>query len=335
MNKISERISAKIANAGFIAALLVVFIHIDIQSHCPAFVSCFVKVVKTLICSVAVPTFFLISGYLLTGRVDESGWWIRSMRKRIVTLGIPYLIWGSLFFCFDYFRSHDASFFGLLNSLGLTTCDMPGLYPLWFIRSLFVLVGISPLLVLLLSRFGVKLIGILFAITLIGPGVSDVDLFVVRFANGVMSIFGGLFYFSTGVYLRIRESETKLSSVFNRIFLAIGFTLALIALMCELDGSFLLSRYLCIFSVPLLMFGLWDILPYIRLPMWLSRCAFPVFIMHVFAIGFYNNFLVREVNTLTGFGLKYVFAFAMPILFVCIARRFAPRLTSIAFGGRC
>lgn len=211
MRQITAETSSRIADAGFISALMVVFIHIDIQSQCPAYVSCFAKIVKSCICSVAVPTFFLISGYLLAGRVSESGWWPRAMRKRIITLCVPYLIWGLLFFCFDYFRTHDASFLGLLNSLGLTTCDMPGLYPLWFIRSLFLLVVISPIIVYCVSRFGVKLLAILFVIVLLGPIVEDADSFIIHFLDGVLSIFGGLLYFNRNISARARGGHESVN----------------------------------------------------------------------------------------------------------------------------
>lgn len=78
MNSISEQTSAKIANAGLLAALMVVFIHVDMQPDCPAVVRWFVGIVEQGLCTVAVPAFFVISGYLLGGHVGEVDWsnWI-------------------------------------------------------------------------------------------------------------------------------------------------------------------------------------------------------------------------------------------------------------------
>lgn len=59
------------------------------------------------LCQVAVPIFFLISGYLFFVRLEEwdTGIWTGKLKKRIKTLLIPYLIWNiiaalfNLIFC--------------------------------------------------------------------------------------------------------------------------------------------------------------------------------------------------------------------------------------------
>ena len=90
-----------------------------------------------------------------------------------MTLGVPYLLWGTLFFFFDYFRTHDMTLAGWLTSMGFATCEMPGLYPLWFVRSLFALVLVSAVLVWALSWMGKGLLVALFALVLIGPVVQN------------------------------------------------------------------------------------------------------------------------------------------------------------------
>lgn len=335
MNKVSERTSAKIANAGFIAALMVVFIHVDIQSSCPAVVRWFVRIVESGLCTTAVPTFFVISGYLLGVHVGEDGWWGRAVRKRLVTLGVPYFLWGTLFFIFNYFRSQDASFFGLMKSLGLTTCEEPGLYPLWFIRSLFLLVCVSPIVVWLFSRVGRKLLCGLFGLVLIGPLVVNTDVMLIQLASGVFAVFGGLFYFSAGLALRIRN-ETWGGPVFIQNSVGpVGSFLTISGAFCELYEMKLAGAYCVNLGLPLLMVGLWRVVPAVRWPEWLTGCAFPVFILHVFAIGVYNNFLIREVDGLLALFAKYFFAVLLPIIVVVAARRLIPRTVKFAFGGRC
>ena len=41
----------------------------------------------------AVPFFFFISGFFLSGHVHEDGWVRRELRKRMKTLVVPYFIW--------------------------------------------------------------------------------------------------------------------------------------------------------------------------------------------------------------------------------------------------
>ena len=314
---------------------MVVFIHVDIQSACPAYVRWVVGIVKAGLCTVAVPSFFAISGYLLAGHADESGWWGRALRKRIVTLGVPYLLWGTMFFFFDYFRTHDMTLVGFLKSLGFTTCEMPGLYPLWFVRSLFALVLVSPILVWLLSRLGRKLLVGLFALVLLGPAGSAADVGAVRVASKVFVVFGGMFYFTVGLYLRLHGSVFELSNKVLRLLGLLGLSLTVSGAVGEQFGGESVRAYCLVVGVPLLMAGLWNIMPDGRWPRWLTSCAFPVFILHVFAIGVYNNFLVREVGGLLAFGAKYAFSAAIPVVAVIVARRVAPKLTELSFGGRC
>ena len=335
IGRISPQTSARISNAGLIAAFLVVFIHIDIQPDCPSYVSWTVDVVEAVLCGVAVPTFFVIAGYLLAGRVGESGWWARAIRKRAVTLGVLYLLWGTLFFFFDYFRSHDASLLGLIRSLGFTSCEMPGLYPLWFVRSLFALVLASPVLTWLLSRFGKALLVGLFALALVGPVVRDSTFPVVRIAGNVFVVFGGMFYFAVGLFLRSKGTSIAPSTRRGVSVGIVGLLLTVTGAMGKITGYSLVSSYCSTVGVPLLMTGLWRVVPSARWPEWLTGCAFPIFLLHVFAIGVCNNFLFREVNGFFSLLGKYVFAVALPIVAVLAAKRVVPRLTAFAFGGRC
>ena len=71
---VSSHASSRIANAGLVAALMVVFIHVDIQPDTPLYVRWMVGIVKAGLCTCAVPSFFVIAGYLLAGHLDEKGW---------------------------------------------------------------------------------------------------------------------------------------------------------------------------------------------------------------------------------------------------------------------
>ena len=42
---------------------------------------------------IAVPFFFLASGYFLAGHLDEDGWYGRKVKKRVFSLVIPLLLW--------------------------------------------------------------------------------------------------------------------------------------------------------------------------------------------------------------------------------------------------
>ena len=59
---------------------------------------------KHVICQIAVPAFFLMSGYLFFQKLqDKWDWsiWKRKIRSRVFTLLIPYLVWNVLLWAFS------------------------------------------------------------------------------------------------------------------------------------------------------------------------------------------------------------------------------------------
>ncbi len=113
---------------------------------------------------IAVPLFFLISGFLfffnLKGTKEE---FLAKFKKRAKSLLVPYLFWSSIwiliYFCFQAFPQTQAFFAGkpvrnftileFLNTLFIN----PIPFQLWFLRDLIILVLISPLLYLLIKYF--------------------------------------------------------------------------------------------------------------------------------------------------------------------------------------
>lgn len=135
---------------------------------------------------VAVPVFFIISGYFFFYNVKEfnSFVYVTKLKKRGRTLLTPYLLWnllpvfmivgGNLFSIIFRGKSFDAlcSFFYGLWDEGLwhiwwdkTSGTMPFDSPLWYVRDLIIVVCLSPIIYWLIKRIGLLLpvvIGILY-----------------------------------------------------------------------------------------------------------------------------------------------------------------------------
>ena len=154
MVKIDETLSNRIANLGFVAACLVVGIH---MAGGPVRIP--------WICGCAVPIFFFISGFLLAGSCEQPGWYGNALRKRVKTLLVPYVIICGCWFPVLYGLHEIAIKFAGANPDGLrltwrTPLDVFGILfhggpysvGMWYIRALLILVAFSPVLVFFIRR---------------------------------------------------------------------------------------------------------------------------------------------------------------------------------------
>ena len=124
------------------------------------------------LCAMALPAFFLVSGYLMFRNFSFSAW-PEKMFRRLKRLFVPYLVWNVTFvvvyLAFAKFvpRFQDRvvmfglnSFWGCFSKvLSFTVAPIDG--PLWFIRALLILSLFSPVIWILVKRRikGIVLLG--------------------------------------------------------------------------------------------------------------------------------------------------------------------------------
>lgn len=216
----NDHLSHKLKALSLVAIILVVFIHsynaeikfatgVLTGGNSPS-VMLVENFLSKGIARIAVPLFFLISGFLfyinwnfsLTGIIDK-------YKKRIKSLVIPYLFWslfGVLLFFFlqsmpwskHFFTKElikDYSFSQLLETILIN----PIPYQLWFIRDLIMLVVFSPLIGLLTKS--TKGIWILFLTLLWYLAPKTFELFSNE----------SLLFFTVGCYLAFEKSQPLLN----------------------------------------------------------------------------------------------------------------------------
>ena len=177
------------------------------------------------LCRVAVPIFFLISGYLFFVRLEkwDKGIWLEKIKKRMRTLLVPYLLWNFIAIAFslsilylqfilkggespDIVAWYDG-IDGLRAFWNSGGGGHPINYPLWFIRDLMVFVILAPLVFQYIKKTGI--IGL---IILYLAYVLDFWVKIPGFSAE------GLFFFAFGAYFAIHGID--FSTLFKKHWIA-------------------------------------------------------------------------------------------------------------------
>lgn len=319
---------------------------------------------------VAVPTFFLISGFLFfVGKVNEIeklAWWKRKFRSRLNTLVFPYFLWnliailctvsmmiGSFFLkgkplsrIFDYFEENrwlhlfwDCEIWGenRLNWLGVAMpSTAPANVPLWFLRDLLVVVAVTLVIFWLVKRLKYFYIFVLAfcyvsKIWFVIPGVS----------------ITAIFFFSLGAFFSIHgKNLVKEIKKIKFLSFALGILLLLITVLCDGNNTstgFLIYPFFVIVGVCatfnlaifLLESGKVKVYPI------LSKSSFFIYATHTLLILSVSRAVCSRIlywNTPLVLTIRY---FATPILAVgacftlyIVMKKFTPKLLDVLTGNR-
>lgn len=201
---ITKEISNRFANMAIVCAFLVVIIHCRPVFEQGTVAWWMKQMLENGVCLMAVPFFFLASGFFLAGHLGEQGWYKSALMTRIRTLLVPYLIWCTLFVIFLLCRGESGDLLtlkGFCRAYGANPLWFPCLSPLWYVRGLFVLVLLSPLLKRVVSLGWPALLCLFVVYGLICPGPSGEGWLYELTRCGVLPL-AGVFYFTLGMAIR-------------------------------------------------------------------------------------------------------------------------------------
>ena len=200
------------------------------------------------ICNIAVPLFFLISGFLLFFKENTFTFEIykNKLRKRFTSLFIPYVIWNVLVFLLyvavqniapsmnsgrnkliadyniqDYFMSFWSMSF--INEGGVSG---PIDSPLWFIRDLMVMIVISPVI-----YWGVRKLKMLLPILLVLAYIVGVNTGIQGFSMTALA------FFPVGAYFGIKKLDFV--SIFRKFlkYSALLYSILLIGIVATMGPN--------------------------------------------------------------------------------------------------
>ena len=192
---------------------------------------------------IAVPLFFFISGFLFFYGIEEFGrveYW-NKLTKRVRRLLVPYLFWGIFAIVVRYMQyslgEDDIAYLfdGWLKWIYYIVWQ-PINYQLWFVRDLFIVVLLSPII-----YFFIKKLNFLFVLIL-GAGwlfwhkniFALFDLKYYILSGNVFDVLGfdfvSLFFFSFGAWFALYKRDFSL--VFKRL-LFLELVLYVVSIICK------------------------------------------------------------------------------------------------------
>ncbi len=349
MSAISAENSQKIKNMSIICAMLVVTIHVDWPKDNICLTWFINELIENGIARVAVPFFFVVSGFFLSSHFDDERWWQNETKKRIQSLVIPFFTWGLIsFFAFaplniiadviahrPFGTNLQLSDGRWMHAIGLDVNNTPGLTPLWYVRCLFFFVLLSPLFKFCVDKF--KLWWIIFTFIVATafsyiPVDTENSPFWIGFLCYGLSL-SGIFYFSVGIY--IKRCNVTFSST------PLAYASAIYGIGCVVAKTFAhahgttLPIGVGILTLPALMYTMWHITPTKELPVWFTSCSFSIFLLHCIFLGYAGAVLKHCPSGVQTSKLIACFvAITAPIILTNFLRKSFPRIALFLFAGR-
>jgi len=300
---------------------------------------------------VAVPLFFVISGYLFFHRYDGS--WTATKAKwrtRVRSLVIPYFLWAALWFVVLRLARFipaigDTMDDGPDSNTPLRILERLTLYPyaapLWFVRELIFLVAISPLIHAIRSIF----LPLVIATGLAWFALPREAIWIPGLLEGgkdfVVLHWEGIFFFFLGGYLGHRKIDLRLPLPSAAVLMPIWVTTLVVRMVMDLQG--IPSYWLLQISILVGIAAFWRlydaISPVYRRIEFEASIAFFVFAAHRPILTAIQTLLHgTHPKTTPQALLVYLVGFAL-IMPICMAlghlvRRVAPRPFAALTGGR-
>ena len=335
--------------------LLIVVLHTDSPllyelSQAGASAICF-YIVRT-VAKLAVPMFFIISGYYFFRKPDifDREAYTSKIRKRALTLLVPYLFWNYFVWGFqmlvvalqghaDWIPSDafmPTKILDVVIGWGEGYDGMPKAFQLWFLRDLMIVCLISPLLHLLLKGKRPYIL-LLFVAFYLMPWPGGWPPFFKRFPSALL-------FFSVGAYMGIHKQNMVAMARRVPLWLSITIPTLLIVLRCMTHNNLqtIEENLFSIFAViPTIQIASMMVEHYHLKPIkFIADSNFLLFALHpLIIIYLISNPLSGHVtNTILHFWLVFVAEIFVPavlcvVLYAILSRLF-PRTTSLLTGGR-
>ncbi|MBQ6244279.1 MAG: acyltransferase [Bacteroidales bacterium] len=285
----------------------------------------FIISISHVIAQIAVPTFFLISGFLFFSHFGDGGSrvWKRKISNRIKTLLVPYLLWILLYIGYSALSGYKTilqdGLVEWLRSVGgmdvlwccktwnLDRVDLwgrplissaPVLVPFWFLRDLFICILFSPLFYFCFKDSSPRILKIGALVVLSVLFFTQTSLVVPGFSSLA------LFFFGVGSALSL--GEKSLVEVFARYRIVEWVLfLGLFVVEVALDGHHSpVGNIIYPFFIAAGVASVWTLKPN-KWCIKLERFTFFIFSFHAFILPFLKAMLMQFIAKGTSIDVEY------------------------------
>ena len=316
--KISKFLSRKISVLSAMLTLMVVFIHFTASCHlyvgeCYSIFAHIQDYIGQGITRNAVPLFFFISGLLAFWYSDSPKKLMGGAKKRLRTLGIPYLIWNCIatvfFFALDYLNSGAVP----TLSVGMViNCILNNQYngPLWYVQKLLIYSIAAPLIFLVIKDR--KRFIAIFVLTLFQ------QVFLYDYAPGLFFYIAGAGAAVHYKNLLNKKTESKIIVVFTLVFLALQICrINLFDPKVSIDvlRNTTICRLYEVFS-PIMLWVVSDIVSFDKTKStWIEKHTFSIYVTHYMVLSIVTSNTMSSLLHLptNSFFIALLFLFGMPV----------------------
>lgn len=286
--------------ARFLGAFLVVLAHVVIHPLIMGSGTYWAQTAYFSVTRVAVPLFFMISGYLLLGKQESAG---DFFRKRAMKVLIPFLVWSLIYLIFwnGEFADGDFSLPSILHGL-LKILRGPRAAHLWFFYALIALYLLTPTLRVFTAhatdRDLLYFCGLWYVVNSILPLIAQYT--PIRIGLDFQLVTGYIGYYLLGFYLgRIEPGRGRLLAAGWAFGLGLLTTFTAIYLMSQAPHYDQFFEGYLSFNVVLMTAGAFFLLRAAnsRIPEALARAIRPlsraslgIYLVHVIVLGLFEQY---------------------------------------------
>lgn len=344
---LSPTVSAKISKMSLLCAFFVVCIHFPPLGGRIGDGGWWVRhLFHQGICRIAVPFFFIVSGYLLAQHCNETNWWKAALAKRLRTIVLPFFIWSLLYAIYASLRILLANILegnplttelpitgrDLLWILGLLPDKHPFLTPLWFLQGLFIFVVIAPVLVRMIQKgktIRTLVLLILALVFFFNPLYAQNKILLFTFTHVI--------WFAVGLHLAVYPIDTRSRQGLSPACGCLGGICLILSSLSDLYG-WPCGGGLSELHIPFTLYFFWSKLSGNPWQPSLVQTTFPIFLMHMFFLSFLRAVYIRlpfaeSIPVFASF-LACGLTFIASIRTAQALHRYLPRTAAVLFGGR-